>query len=129
MAYILLLISLFVVLPLAVNRGDLKRIIFLAIGIEVLKYLFIFTLGDFLANLENETVSFFLVIFNFVAMLPELSIGHSHEPIPVWVKIAALCGGVVWNLIPAYLIALFLPEKRVTADIDSKLSSSSRDRI
>jgi hypothetical protein len=109
MIFALLLLILFIIMPLAVNRGLFKRVLLLAIGLELLKYLLRFASGYFLSGLDCSGACFILAIFAFTAMLPEMIIGHVHEPLSLWQGVAMFSAGVIWNLIPAYLIFLCLP--------------------
>jgi hypothetical protein len=115
MTYVLLIIILFIIVPLGITRGDLKRIGLIAVGLEVLKILLILTLVDSPLALKNESAGFLSTILIFIIMLPELLIGHTHDSISIWMKIAMFVGGATWNLIPAYLISLCLPWKRVAS--------------
>lgn len=109
MVIILLLISLGIALPLASQRNDVKRIALIAVVLEVLKIAFVLLTR----GCDNESFCVLLILFYFTAMLPEALVGGEHGPGSLWGWIAMFGAGVIWNLIPAYLISLFLPEKNL----------------
>ena len=96
------------VLALATQRNDFKRVGLIAVGLEAAKYLFFFSVSRIEGN------EFFGLVFTFVfyvTMLPEMMIGSESESSTVWQWILRLLAGIVWNLAPAYLISLFLPDR------------------
>jgi hypothetical protein len=52
-----------------------------------------------------------LVFFYFTALLPEMLIAGEHGPGSLLRWLVVLGAGIIWNLIPAYIISLFLPER------------------
>lgn len=114
MIYAFLLLIFFIILPLAVHRGVVKRVLLIAIVFEVLKLLLVPALGALVTRLNSEALSFILLACLSLIMLPELFIGHTHEPtIPTQTRIVMIIAGIIWNLIPAYLILLGWPGKRL----------------
>ncbi len=109
MVIILLLMALGISLPLAAQRHDVKRIVLIAAFLEALKMAFVFLTR----GCDNESFCFLLVLFYFTAMLPEMLVGGEHGPGSFLVWTAMFGAGVIWNLIPAHLITLFLPERNL----------------
>jgi uncharacterized membrane protein len=107
MVIVLLLIALGISLPLASQRNEVKRIVLIAIVLEALKIAFVLLTR----GCDNEAFCLLLVLFYFTAMLPEMLVGGEHVPGSFWGWTAMFGAGVIWNLIPAYLITLFLPER------------------
>ena len=109
MVIILLLIALVIILPLAVQRNDLKRIALIAVCLEVLKIAFAWLVMRGCCN--NEALAVLLVFFYFTALLPEMLVAGEHGPLSLLHWLVMLGAGIIWNLIPAYIISLFLPER------------------
>ena len=121
---ILLILIIFIIVPLAVNRGELKRIVLIALCLEVIKFLLLFTSIQSLLNTKNGIFGLIIAVFTVIVMLPELAIGYGHlDSISLWTQIAMFVGGVIWNLVPAYLISICLPEKLIDEEASTKSSS------
>jgi hypothetical protein len=103
----LILLLVIPVLALVAQRDDFKRIILIALGLEVAKYAFFL-----LVNPRSEFSSFLFSITFLIAMLPEFMIGGEFGPGTIWSWVTVLCAGIIWNLTPAYFISLLLPERQ-----------------
>lgn len=87
----------------------MKRVLVIAIVLEAAKYLFF--LGVSRVSL-NEFLSFLAVMIFYITMLPEMIVGGEHGPATLLGRIAMLSVGVLWNLFPAYLISICLPDRK-----------------
>jgi hypothetical protein len=110
MIFVFLLLIFFVVVPLAINSRHLLRILLLALGIEFLKKFVFLVFADTLLSSSSGTGSQLVLAAMLIAQLPELLISHSHEPISIGLKVTAYVGGIIWNLVPAFLISFCWPE-------------------
>jgi len=108
--FIFLLLIFFVIVPLAVNSRHLLRILLLALGIEFLKKSVFLVFADTLLRSSSGTGSHLVLAAMVIAQLPELLISQGHEPISMGLKVAAYFGGIIWNLVPAFLISFCWPE-------------------
>jgi len=108
--FIFLLLIFFVVVPLAVNSRHLLRILLLALGIEFLKKLVFLVFANTLLSSGSGTGSHFVLAAIVIAQLPEVLISHGLEPISIGLKVTAYFGGIIWNLVPAFLISYCWPE-------------------
>jgi hypothetical protein len=104
----LILLFILPVVALVAQRQDFKRVIPIAVGFEAGKYLLLVLVSP----IRSEFLSFLFSIIFFIAMLPEMMWGSESGPRTLWGWIPVLFAGVVWNIIPAYLISLLLPEKQ-----------------
>jgi hypothetical protein len=107
MIFLILLCVAVPILALAAQRDDFKRIGLIAIGLEIAKYILFFLVSP----IRNELFNFVFTFVFYSAMLPEIMIGDDSGPSSIWQWIMRLCAGVIWNLLPAYLISLLLPDQ------------------
>lgn len=107
MVFLILICASLLILPLAAQRNDFKRMMLIAIAIEALKYLIILIISP----VKSEFINTLFVICFYIFMLPEMMAGGEFGPGTIWGWVGVFCVGVVWNLIPAYFIPMFLPEK------------------
>ncbi len=107
MALLIVICVALPILALAAQRDDFKRMGLIAVGLEGAKYLVLFAVSP----IRNEFFNFVFPFVFYAAMLPELIIGSEPDP-STWQWVARLCAGIVWNLAPAYVISLMLPETR-----------------
>jgi hypothetical protein len=88
------------------QRDDFKRILGIAIALVPIKYFIILLLHSVTSEAFN-----FVVLFIYLFSLPEVMVGSELGPKTIRDWIVVLCLSVVWNLIPAYFISLFLSER------------------
>jgi hypothetical protein len=94
-------------LPGFAQRSDFKRMLIIAAGLEVIKYLFLL----FASPPETEFLSVLLVIFFYMDSLPQIMAVGEFGPSNIWSRIGLICIGIIWNLIPTYFISRLLPHK------------------
>jgi hypothetical protein len=103
----LILLLLIPVLALAAQRNDFRRLMFISVFLEAVKFFFLLV-----AFPRSEFTSFLLVVIFYVGALPEMLIGGEVGPGSLGMWILVLGAGIVWNTIPAYFISLLLPERQ-----------------
>lgn len=112
----LLLLSIFITVPLAVNRGESRRVLFIALSLEVVKLILFFASLQFLLDAKSGIVSLIISVLTFIVMLPELAISYKYGARPLWGTALMFVSGAVWNLVPAYLISICLPKRRIDGE-------------
>jgi hypothetical protein len=112
--WLIWLLQIAVVIPLAVRRRSLTSIIAVSFGLEVAKYLFLLTIGKSLLA-RDDSLSYVPVFFAFTAMLPELIIGRMAVMTLTRSGLLAFLAGVFWNLGAAFLINFCLFDSNQTA--------------
>jgi hypothetical protein len=115
MAFLIVICVALPIIALAAQRNDFKRMGLIAVALEAAKYLLFFAITP----IRNEFFNPLFTFIFYVTMLPELMIGSESGPNSVWQWIARLFAGIVWNLAPAYLICLILPERPATGSARS----------
>jgi hypothetical protein len=112
LVFIIILIQAAIVIPLAVHRENIRRVLLIACLLEAGKYLFAYLFAvDFLSWLPD----FVIIGFFYMVFLAEWLASGGYWPVTLAGKIAVLCVGVAWNLAAAYMLALCVPGKMSSA--------------
>ena len=108
----------------------MKRALWIAALLEVLKYVLIIILAFFLdaigTNKFEETVEKIIGFVFFLWFLPELMIGGENPPHHWHTIVARLCAGVLWNFPVALYLSSLLPYKMPATDANEPLSKPKK---
>ncbi|HZH30897.1 MAG TPA: hypothetical protein VEY11_09050 [Pyrinomonadaceae bacterium] len=116
LVFIILLAQVAIVIPLAIRRGNIGRVLLIACLLEAGKFLFLLLLViDFL----NWLPYFVTLCFIYIIYPAEWLAMGARWPNTLATIIAVLCDGVAWNLAAAYWIASRVPGKMSKTAVDA----------